>query len=168
MQLILMALLLTAALEIAVAQTSFGLSSKPSKRAELAMPLAKCIWKQRYSEALAFANDLENSLKANVALERLRALQRSCPNLSAEGDVVGAIIHSRQAAVGECLRRKAPQSYQLFQKAAKKGTPAAKRFVEQGFPEALKAAAVECDVTLTYDFAQAERTDFGGRVLGWW
>lgn len=164
----LIALLLTTAPAIAIGQTIFGLGSKPSKRAELAMPLAKCIWKQRYSEALAFANDLEKGLEASVALGRLNALQTSCPDFGTEGDVVGAIVYSRQAAVRDCIKRKAPQAYRIFQKAAKNGTPAAMRFVQQGFPEPLKAAAAECDVTLTYDFAQAERTDFGGRVLGWW
>lgn len=164
----LIALLLTTAPEIAIGQTSFGLGGKPSKRAELAMPLAKCIWKQRYWEALAFANDLERGLKGSAALERLSSLQKSCPDFSAEGDVVGAVIYSRQPAVRDCIQRKAPQAFQVFQKAAKKATPAATWFIEQGFPEPLKVAAAECDVTLTYDFAQAERTDFGGRVLGWW
>lgn len=167
MRLFPMALLLIAVTDMAVAQTSFGLGSKPSRRAEVAMPLAKCIWKQRYAEALAFANDLETGLKATVALERLGSLQKSCPRFGTEGDVVAAILHSRQPAVGECLQHKAPQPYRVFQKVTKRGTAAATRFVEQGFPEALQAAAAECDVTLTYDFARAERTDFGNRVLGW-
>lgn len=164
----LIALLLTTAPDIAIGQTSFGLGIKPSKLAELAMPLAKCIWKQRYSDALGFANDLEKGLRASVALERLSTLQKSCPDFGAEGDVLGAIIYSRQTAVRDCIQRKAPQAYSVFQKAAKKGESAAMRFVEQGFPEPLKVAAAECDVTLTYDFARAERIDFGGRVLGWW
>ncbi len=167
MKCILIALLLTAVTDAAVGQTTFGLGSKPSKRAELAMPLAKCIWKQRYAEALAFTGDLEKGLQAKVALERLAALQQSCPKFSAEGDIVAAIVHNRQAAVGDCLQREAPQPYHVFRKAAKRDTVAARQFVEKGFPDDLKASAVRCDVTLTYDFAQAERTDFGVRVLGW-
>ena len=164
---ILLALLLAAVTDTALAQSTFGLGSKPSKRAELAMPLAKCIWKQRYADALAFTGDLEKGLRAKVALERLAALQQSCPKFSAEGDIIAAIVHSRQAAVGDCLQREAPGPYRTFRKAAKRDTAAARQFVEKGFPDDLKAAAVRCDVTLTYDFAQAERTDFGGRVLGW-
>lgn len=132
------------------------------------MPLAKCIWKQSYADALAFTGDLEKGLKANVALERLAALQQSCPKFSAEGDIIAAIVYSRQAAVEDCLQRQVPRPYRAFRKAAKRDTAAARQFVEKGFPDDLKAAAVRCDVSLTYDFAQAERTDFGGRVLGWW
>ena len=164
---ILIALLLTAVTDAALSQTTFGLGSKPSKRAEVAMPLAKCIWKQRYADALAFTGDLEKGLKATVALERLAALQQSCPKINAEGDIIAAIVHRRQAAVEDCLQREAPQPYRAFRKAAKRDTAPAKQFVDAGFPEDLRAAAVKCDVTLTYDFAQAERTDFGVRVLGW-
>lgn len=164
---ILIALLLAAVTSAAFGQTTFGLGSKPSKRAELAMPLAKCIWKQRFQDALAFTGDLEKGLKANIALERLAALQQSCPKITAEGDIIAAIVHSRQAAVGECLQREAPKPYRTFRKAARRDTAAAKQFIETGFPDDLKAAAVRCDVTLTYEFAQSERTDFGDRVLGW-
>lgn len=168
MRCILIVLLLTSPVDKAIGQTIFGLGSKPSKRAEIAMPLAKRIWKQRYVEALAFANDLERGLKAKVALDRLSALQQGCSGLSAEGDVIAAIAYNRQSAVADCLARKAAGPFRAFRKTARRETVAAKQFVEKGFPENLKAAAAECDVTLTYDFAQSERTDFGGRVLGWW
>jgi hypothetical protein len=163
-----MILLLTSPVDKTIGQTTLSLGSKPSKRAEIAMPLAKCIWKQRYVDALAFANDLERGLQAKVALDRLSALQQSCSDLSVEGDVIAAIAYSRQAAVADCLARKAAEPFRAFRKITRRETVAAKHFVEKGFPENLKAAAAECDVTLTYDFAQSERTDFGGRVLGWW
>jgi hypothetical protein len=160
-------LLFTIPVASASSQTTFGLGSKPSKRAELAMPLAKCIWNRRYAEALAFANELEKGLQAKVALDRLSALKESCSSVRPEGDIIAAIAYSRQAAVADCLARNAAGPYRAFRKSAKRNTHAAKQFVEKGFPDDLDVAAAECDVTLTYDFAQAERTDFGDRVLGW-
>lgn len=160
--------LLAATFDSASAQTQIGIGSKPSKRAQAAMPLARCLWKQRYAETLAFAQALETGLKAQVARDRLAALQQGCSGKGADGDVVAAILHSRQAAVGDCLAREAAAPYRRFRAAAKNSDSAAARaFVERGFPEDLREAAATCDITLTYDFAQSERTDFGGRVLGW-